>query len=320
MIDNMRVLITGVTGMVGSYLAEMEYSRGNSVYGVVRWRSDRSNIKSVEDVIHLWDCDLTDAFAVIEMINTIKPHMIYHMAAQSFVKESWGSPEKTLSNNILGTLNILEAVRNMPFSPRILVAGTSEEYGAVMSSELPIKETTPLRPASPYAVSKVTQEMLALQYARSYGHDVIVTRAFNHEGPRRGHVFVTSNFAKQVAEMEKGLRPAVLKVGNLEAQRDYTDVRDMVQAYQLAISNPYVKGVYNIASGKAHKIQEVVDLLQEFSTINFTVEQDPSRMRPSDIPILLGDSTRFREVTGWEPKIPFEVTMKDTLWYWRQLV
>jgi len=215
-------------------------------------------------------------------------------------------------------VNLLEAVRKSRCDPVIQIAGSSEEYGLVYPDEMPIKETNPLRPMSPYGVSKVAQDLLSRQYYRSYGLKTVVTRAFNHTGPRRGDVFVTSNFSKQVAETEKGLREAVICVGNLNAQRDFSDVRDIVRAYWLAVNKCEYGEVYNICSGKARKIQSVLDLLLSMSKVrNIEVKQDPSRMRPSDVEILQGDYSKFKEATGWKPKIPFEQTMEDLLNYWR---
>ena len=217
-------------------------------------------------------------------------------------------------------MHLFEAVREADLATRILIAGSSEEYGATTPDELPIKETNPLRPLSPYAVSKVGQDMLAYQYHQSYGLWVVRTRAFNHEGPRRGDVFVTSNFAKQIAEAEAGLRPPIISVGNLEAQRDYTDARDIVRAYELALEHCTPGEVYNIGSGDVWSIQKMLDTLLSFSTLAFEVRPDPARMRPSDVPVLFSDSSKFRAATGWAPTIPFETTLFDTLEYWRQRV
>ena len=218
----------------------------------------------------------------------------------------------------MGQLNLFEAVRLAGIDPVIQIAGSSEEYGLVLPDEVPIKETNPLRPLSPYAVSKVAQDMLGWQYFYAYDLRVIRTRAFNHSGPRRGDVFVESNFANQVVQIELGLVPPVLKVGNLEARRDYTDVRDVVRAYWLAVTRAEPGEVYNIASGKSWAIQEVLDMLLAQATVPIRVEEDPTRLRPSDVLILEGDATRFRNATGWEPTIPFEQTLQDILAYWRE--
>ena len=208
-------------------------------------------------------------------------------------------------------------MRKLGLKTRIHIAGSSEEYGMVHADEIPIKETNPLRPLSPYAVSKVAQDMLAYQYYQSYAIDVVRTRAFNHEGPRRGSVFVTSNFCRQVAEIEKGKREPVIHVGNLESKRDFTDVRDVVRAYWLALEKGKPGEVYNIGCGRCWEIKEMLNLILSMTDKVIEVRPDPKRMRPSDVPILLSDSTRFARETGWKPEIPFEKTIRDLLDYWR---
>jgi len=317
-----KILITGVNGFVGSHLSEyILNNKLGEVHGAYRTKNDDfSNIKGIAKEIELIECDITDFYAVDKTIDEVKPDYIFHLAAQAFVPSSWKSPIETLNTNIIGTLNIFEAIKKNNKEIVIQIAGSSEEYGLVKEDEVPIKETNPLRPLSPYAVSKVSMDLLGYQYHQSYGLKVVRTRAFNHEGPRRGQSYVTSNFARQVALIEAGEQEPVLKVGNLEAKRDYTDVRDMVRAYWLAAEKGVPGEVYNIASGKAYKIQSVVDILKELSEKEFRVEQDPKRLRPSDVQILLGDSAKFRKQTGWKPEIPFEQTMKDLLDYWREKV
>ncbi len=218
-------------------------------------------------------------------------------------------------------MNLLETIRGLKVVPRFLVIGTSEEYGLVYPDELPIKETNPLRPLSPYAVSKVTQDMMGFQYFRSYGFPIIRTRAFNHEGPRRGDVFVTSNFAKQVAEIEAGLREPILFVGDLKPKRDYSDVRDIVRGYWMLLERGEPGEVYNLCSGRSWVIQEVLDFfLDQATRKGIAVEVDPARLRPSDVMILEGDSSKIREAVGWEVEIPFERTLKDLLAHRRQRI
>ncbi|WP_287153745.1 GDP-mannose 4,6-dehydratase [Candidatus Solincola tengchongensis] len=317
----MRILITGITGFVGSHLAEYALSRGDvEVFGTVRWRSRMENIEGILDRVCLVDCDLRDAVAVRKTLEEVRPEYIFHLAAQSFVPTSWKAPAETLFTNIISELNLLEAMRDLDLKARIHVAGSSEEYGLVFEDETPITEENPLRPLSPYAVSKVAQDMLAYQYHRSYGLYTVRTRAFNHEGPRRGHVFVTSNFAKQIAEIEKGKKEPVIEVGNLNARRDFTDVRDMVKAYWLALEKGEPGEVYNIGSGRAVTIREMLDILLSFTDREIEVRPVPERMRPSDVELLVCDCTKFRELTGWKPEIPLEKTLKDTLDYWRERV
>ncbi|MBI4436605.1 MAG: GDP-mannose 4,6-dehydratase [Candidatus Omnitrophica bacterium] len=317
----MKVLITGITGFVGSHLAEYLLTKKNvEVYGIERWRSKEDNILNIKEKIRLSYCDLRDASSVHEIIRKIKPERIFHLAAQSFVLSSWMAPAETLTTNIIGELNLFEAVRELGLHPRIHIAGSSEEYGSVLEKELPVKETNPLRPLSPYGVSKVGQDLLAYQYHQSYGLYVVRTRAFNHTGPRRGEVFATSNFAKQIALIEKRRQEPVVKVGNLTSRRDFTDVRDVVKAYWLALEKGEKGEVYNICSGKDYTMRQVLNLLLQMAKVKPKIKQDPRRMRPSDVMRLLGDNTKFRKLTGWKPEIPFRKTLKDLLNYWRERV
>lgn len=317
-----RCFITGITGFAGSYLAEFLLERNDTeVYGIKRWRSRMENIEHIKSKLILIECDLRDASSVANCIEEVKPDKIFHLAAQSYVVTSWLAPAETLTTNILGTLNIFEAVRKANLlDTKIQIACSSEEYGMVYEEELPIKETNPLRPLSPYAVSKVAHDLLGYQYYKSYNLYIVRTRGFNHSGPRRGEVFVESNFSKQIAEIEKGLKEPVIHVGNLDAKRDFTDVRDMVRGYWLSLEKGEPGEVYNICSGKTYKIKDVLDILLSLSKVKVEVKQDPARMRPSDVPILLGDHTKFSEKTGWQPTIPFEKTLEDILSYWRKTI
>ena len=261
-----RVLITGITGFVGSHLAEFLLTKeGIQIYGIERWRSRTENIEHIKNRLKVVECDIRDASSVRKIISEIKPDRIFHLAAQSFVPTSWSAPAETISTNILGELNIFEAVRQERINPQTLIAGSSEEYGAVKPEDLPIKEDTPLRPLSPYAVSKVGQDLLGFQYFKSYGMNIVRTRGFNHSGPRRGEVFAESNFAKQIAEIEKGLIEPIVHVGNLDSKRDYTDVRDMVKGYWLVLEKGDPGQVYNICSGEAYSMKEVLDILISLS-------------------------------------------------------
>ncbi|UFJ42519.1 GDP-mannose 4,6-dehydratase [Brevibacillus humidisoli] len=314
-----NVLITGITGFAGSHLAEwiLRNKPGIHVYGTYRPRSRMENITSIRNEIHLVVCELKDSHSVNEMIRTVRPDYIFHLAAQSFVPTSWNAPAETLLVNQLGQVNLFEAVLKYDLNCTIQIACSSEEYGHVYPHEVPIKEENPLRPLSPYAVSKMAQDFLGYQYFKSYGLKVIRTRTFNHTGPRRGEVFVTSNFAKQIAEIEKGHKKPILYVGNLQAKRDFTDVRDVVRAYWLAVEKGVPGEVYNIASGSAYSIEEMLNKLLLLTPVRIQIQQDPSRMRPSDVEILLGDYDKFHRQTGWKPEIPFEHTLQDLLDYWR---
>lgn len=317
----MKCLITGITGFAGSHLAEYLLARGDcTVHGTVRWRSRMENIAHIASRLSLHQCDIRDPLAVAEVIRQVQPDRIYHLAAQSFVPMSWLAPSETLTTNILGQTNLFEAVRACCPGARIQVACSSEEYGLVLPRETPIKETNPLRPLSPYGVSKVAQDMMGYQYHQSYGLHIVRTRGFNHTGPRRGEVFVTSSLAKQIAEIEKDRREPVVYVGNLDAVRDFTDVRDTVAAYYLALEKGTPGEVYNVATGRGYRIREVLEMLLGMSRAKIRVEQDRSRMRPSDVELLVGDSQKLRQATGWQPRYAFEQTLSDLLEYWRSRV
>ena len=315
-----KSLITGITGFAGSHLAELLLQKGHEVWGTIRWRSKTENIEHIRKRLKLVEADLLDSYSVENAIGQVKPDYIFHLAAQSFVPTSWHAPAHTMTTNAVGQINLFEVVRQLGIDPVIQIACSSEEYGKVYPKELPVKEANPLRPLSPYGVSKVTQDMLGYQYFMSYGLKIIRTRAFNHTGPRRGEVFVSSTFAKQIAEIEKKKREPVIYVGNLKAKRDFTDVRDVVKAYFLAVKKCQPGKVYNICSQKSWSIQQVLDMLLKMSKKEIEVRVDPQRLRPSDVEILLGDCSKFRKATGWKPTIPFEKTLKDLLDYWRERV
>ncbi len=317
-----RVLITGITGFAGSHLADylLADQPGVEVFGTHRWRSRRENIEHLEGRIRLLECDLTDATAVHRALAESRPDAIFHLAAQSFVPASWVAPHQTLADNVAGQTHLFEGIRALGLDPAVQIACSSEEYGLVLPDEVPIRETNPLRPLSPYAVSKVAQDYLGYQYFMSYGLRVVRTRGFNHTGPRRGEVFVTSNFAKQVASIEAGLQEPVLRVGNLDAVRDFTDVRDMVRAYWLAATQARPGEVYNLATGHGITIRQMLDQLLALARVEVKVETDPARLRPSDVEVLIGDASKFQADTGWAPRIPFAKTLADLLDYWRERI
>lgn len=315
----MKVLITGITGMAGSHLAEYLLERGEcDIHGTLRWRSSRDNIADFEKKVALHNCELRDPYSVTRLLKTIKPDFIFHFAAQSSVAQSWNSPQDTMMNNITPEMNVFESLRLLDaLDTKVLVAGSSEEYGMVYETELPVTEMNPLRPMSPYGVSKVTQSVLGFQYFHNFGMKIIRTRSFNHTGPRRSDVFVTSNFAKQIAEIELGLKEPVIKVGNLSAKRDFSDIRDIVKAYDLAIRHGEAGELYNIGSGVSYSISEILEMLLNLSHVSIVVEEDPKRMRPSDVPELRCDYSKFKRISGWEPRIPIQKTLEDLLNDWR---
>ena len=314
------VLITGAAGFAGSHLAEECARRGWEVHGTARSGEGTENLAAVPvAVIHR--CELSDADAVRTLVEEVQPAQVYHLAAQASVQRAWQDPMATLTNNIAAQLAILRAVQVTCPQARVLVVSSSEVYGRIDPARLPVKEDAPLGPLDPYAVSKVTQDMMAFQYFRSYGLPIIRTRAFNHEGPRRGDVFVTSNFARQVAEIEAGLREPIVYVGDLTPRRDYSDVRDIVRGYWLLLERGEPGEVYNLCSGKSWQIQQVLDFLLGLSTVKgITVKTDPARLRPSDVMILEGSPAKIHKATGWKVEIPFERTLTELVDYWRQRI
>jgi GDP-4-dehydro-6-deoxy-D-mannose reductase len=318
---SLTVLVTGIAGFVGSHFAEYALSRGVGVVGSRLPGSGDDNLEHIRDRLQLVDCDLLDAPAVTRLVRGASADWVIHLAAQSFVGASWGAPAVTLSTNILSQVNVLEAVREAAKPSRVLVIGSSDEYGQVDDGDLPIAEDCALRPLSPYAVSKVTQDLMGYQYWKSYGLPVVRARPFNHEGPRRGDAFVTSSLARQIAEIEVGIRQPVIQVGNLKARRDFTDVRDIVRGYWLLLERGQPGEVYNLCSEKAWSIEAVLGVLLEHARVkNIEIREDPARMRPADVPVLLGNATKIRKAVGWRPEIPFGQTLRDVLDDWRRRI
>jgi len=315
----MRVLITGITGFVGSHLADyiLKVYPEIEIFGLKHWRSQLGNIERIINQVELIEADLKDESSVIRVLERAKPHKIFHLAAHSYVPTSWKMPSEVIVNNVGGQVSLLEAVRRICPTAQIQIAGSSEEYGFVKSDEMPINENNPLRPMSTYGVSKVAQDLLGYQYYKSYGMWIVRTRAFNHTGPRRGKVFVCSEFAKQIIEIERGVKP-IIKVGNLTAIRDFTDVRDIIRGYWLALEKGKPGEVYNIGSGRAITMQQVLDMLLDISGISIKIVIDSDKLRPSDVPSLLCDYSKFKKQTGWEPEIEFKQTLVDLLNYWRK--
>ncbi len=315
----MNVLITGITGFVGSHLAEFLLKKGGyEIYGLKRWRSPLNNIQEIKDQVNLVDGDLRDGKSMSRIISDISPDRIFHLAAQSYVPTSFTAPTDTIETNVNGTINLLEAVMAAKINPKIHICSSSEVYGQVTEDELPIKETNAFRPQSPYAVSKVGEDLISFQYFKSYGLQTIMSRAFTHTGPRRGSVFVVSAFAKQIAEIEAGKKEPILNVGNLESVRTFLDVRDIVGAYDLLIEKCEPGQAYNIGGNASMKIGEMLDKLLQMSDKQIEVRVDPKLLRSSDVTLQIPDVSKFKQATGWEPKIPFEKTLKDTLDYWRE--
>jgi GDP-4-dehydro-6-deoxy-D-mannose reductase len=315
----LRALVTGLNGFAGSHLADFLLAQGNiQIFGGVFGNCD--NIVHLDKRVTFIEGDLREPQFAQALLAQAQPDRVYHLAGQAFPPVSWQDPWGTIEVNLRAEVNVLHAAAQTKSPARILVIGSFDEYGRVDASYLPVTEEAPLRPDSPYAVSKIAQDFLGLQYFQSHHLHVVRVRPSNHIGPRQSEQFVTSNFAKQIAEIEAGAREPVLYVGNLEAQRDFTDVRDMVRAYYLALERGAPGDVYNIGSGRAWSIQQVLGVMLAQSRAAIRVEQDPARLRPSDTPVMYVDSTKFRAQTGWEPTIPLEQSLHDILDYWRAKV
>jgi GDPmannose 4,6-dehydratase len=327
---NKRALITGITGMVGSHLAD--YLLANTdwdVYGMCRWRSPLDNVEHLlgrvnrKDRVYFVDGDLCDYISLQNAVGEAKPDYVFHLAAQSYPKTSFSAPIHTLDTNILGTERMLEALRHCQgIDPIIHVCSSSEVFGRVPREKLPITEECSFHPASPYAISKIGADCVGRFHAEAYEQKVVVTRMFTHTGPRRGDVFAESTFAKQIAMIEKGLIPPVVKTGNLNSMRTWSDVRDAVRAYYLLVTvNPIPGEYYNIGGSYSCTVGDMLKhLISISSRKDIKVETEGNRLRPLDADLQVPDIMKFKKHTGWEPLISFEKTMQDLLDYWRGLV
>lgn len=315
----MRILITGISGFVGKYLAE--YLRQVIPDAKIHGTTFRGVPAEKVEGVQYHSIDLRERDRVNALIQEILPDRIFHLAAYSFVPDSFANPWETIENNTKSQLNLFEACRVAKIQPQIVVASSAAVYGPVRPDEVPLKETSPLRPTTPYGVSKITQDMLALQYTLTYNWHIVRARAFNHIGPGQIGDFVAPAFALQIARIEAGEQEPIIRVGDLSAKRDFTDVRDVVRAYHLMIEKGIAGEDYNIACGEAYSIQYILDELIRLSVHKgIHVEVDETRLRPSGTPILQGDYTKLREATGWMPEIPFEQTLLDILNDFRQRV
>jgi len=314
-----RILITGITGFVGSHFAEFALEQGAEVVGSVRWRSNTEHIEHLRDRLTLVESELRDASSARALVERARPDHVVHLAGQSFVGASWQTPAETFATNVMCQINLLEAVREQAAAARFLVIGSGEEYGLVEPEELPIQETNPLRPLSPYAVSKVTQDLMGYQYFKSHGMPIVRARAFAHVGPRLAETFAASSFARQVAEIEAGRRQPVVQVGDLKPRRDITDVRDIARGYWLLLERGTPGEVYNLCSGVDWSIERVLHVLLELSSVRgIEIRPDPARFRPSDVPVLRGCPDKIERTLGWGARIPLEQTLTDLLDYWRR--
>jgi len=317
----MRVLITGITGLIGSHLADYLLELGGiEVIGFKRWRSSDSNISHLRGRVRLLEGDIEDPYSIAGAIEQARPDRIFHLAAQSYPSESWAAPSTTLAANLGGTLNVLEAARRIVPQARIHVAGSAAAYGRIRLEDVPISEDRPLRPVSPYGVSKAAAEMLGYQAVESYGQQVYLTRAFIHIGPRQDARPAAQTFARQIAEAEAGLRSPVIDVGNLHVQRDFIDVADGVRGLWALIEHGEPGQVYNVCSGRATSIRALLDIYLSLTTGPFTVREDAARLRPADEPILQGNNRKLCSATGWQPVVPLEESARRILDYWRARV
>ncbi len=314
-------MITGIGGFAGSHLAEYLHTIGDvEISGTLSPRGSAANLAALGEAIGLHRVDLMETASVRTLLAQVQPDAIYHLAARAAVGASWQDPAGTLHNNITAQLNLLQACIELGIAPRVLVVASADEYGRVRPEDLPVDEDTPLRPVNPYAVSKVAQDYMGLQYHLSHGLPIVRVRPFNHSGPRQETGFVIPDFCSQIARIEAGLQEPLLRVGNLEAERDLHDVRDTVRAYHLALEHGEPGSVYNVGAERAYAIGEILERLLALAHTPVRVEPDPARMRPSDIPRIVSDCARLRRATGWAPRYTLEQTLQDTLDYWRERV
>lgn len=311
-----RALIIGGAGFVGGYL-------GNYLSDICKM--DVYVTKLPHEIIEnerfkIYNLNILDKEDIVSLLFEIRPDYILHLAAQSSVGVAWKNPCLTIDINIKGSVNVMDAVRELFYKPHILLIGSGEEYGHIKKGEIPIQEETIARPGNIYAATKACQNMIGSIYADAYDMKITMVRAFNHIGPTQDAIFVVSDFCKQVAEIEKGIREPKMYVGNLQAKRDFTDVRDVVRAYALLIERGIAGETYNVGSGRAIAIKEVLDMIVALSSTEISIEIDKNKIRPVDVPIIEADITKIRELTGWVPQIPIQQTVKETLEYWRNRV
>lgn len=309
----MKSLIIGGAGFVGAYLIHHLKEELHQEVAVTKMPNEQVQAEGVE----VYDLNILEKDSIVELLQKIHPDYIFHLAAQSSVSVSWKNPQLTIDVNVKGGVNLLDALREVDYRPRVLLIGSGEEYGHILPNETPIQEDNTLRPGNIYAATKACQNMLGKIYADAYGLQVMMVRAFNHIGPNQTPLFVVADFCKQVAEIESGTREPIMKVGNLAAKRDFTDVRDVVRAYGMLIEKGEAGETYNIGSGHAIAIDEILKMIVANSKVDIKVEIDPAKLRPVDVPIIEADTAKLREITGWKPQISLEQTIEETLNYWR---
>lgn len=311
-----KALIIGGAGFVGPYLAEhLADDCRMEVYATKRPHSQKVNVKA-----EMHDLDILDRENIVRLLYKVRPDYIFHLAAQSSAAAAWEDPALTIDVNVKGSVNVLEAVRCLPYKPRVLVVGSGEEYGHTAPGETPIAEDTRLRPGNLYAATKACQNMIAKIYADAYRMEIVMARAFNHIGPGQAPIYVISDFCRQVAEIEKGLRESIVSVGNIDSMRDFTDVRDVVRAYALLIQRGAAGETYNVGSGHAVAIREVLEMILTQTNTDIKLYTEPGRIRPADVAIIEADTGKLFKTVGWEKRIPLEQSIRETLEYWRAAI
>ena len=309
-----KALVIGAAGFAGNYL--LRHLHDDCGYDVFATKLAREKLDNVPAKVY--DMDILNKESIVALLYEVRPDYIFHLAAQSSVSVAWNNPQLTVDVNIKGAVNVMDAVRELYYKPRVVVIGSGEEYGHIREGETPIREDNRLCPGNIYAATKACQNMIGNIYAKAYDMELILVRAFNHIGPNQSPIFVVADFCKQVAEIEAGMREPVMYVGNLSAKRDFTDVRDVVRAYALLAKFGQKGMTYNVGRGHAYEIREILDKIISYSNIDIKVEIDPAKIRPVDVPIIEPDITRLNEATGWTPEIPIDVTIRETLDYWRE--
>jgi len=310
-------LITGIHGFAGSHLADWLLKQNEEVVGLARPGSDSSNIKHIEKQVQVFPVDIRDRQELKKVLAAIRPERIYHLAALSFLPDAEKAEAVVFDTNFTGTLNLLQAVKELQLNCRFLFAGSSQVYGAVTEKDSPVKETTSLRPVSLYGVSKASGELLALSCFSRDGMDVVGVRPFNHIGPRQSSRFACSSFARQIAAIENGAT-AVMKTGNLESYRDFMDVRDTVRAYHAVMEKADAGDVFNVCAGKTVSVQSILEGLLELTDIPIRIERDEELFRPEEPARICGDHSLLTEKTGWHPETPLKQTLQDLLNHWRE--
>lgn len=310
----MKIFVTGAGGMMGSHMLDFLVAKGHDVLGIDFVPT--TDIRELNKKAHYVECDIRDRNKLTNILNRFKPELIFHLAAQSYPTVSWDRPKYTMETNVIGTINLFEAIKELKLNPVILNAGSSAVYGYIREDEVPIKENRELKPLHPYGISKSAQELLAYQYFKNFGIKSVTIRIFNTTGPKKvGDV--CSDFTEQIALMEKGIQKPILRVGSLDKRRAITDVRDLIEAFWQAVHKCEYGERYNVSGEKVYLVSDIISLLKELTPVKFDIFQDPLLIRPTDEPVIYGDSTRFKQLTGWEQKYDLKTTLKDMLDYWR---